>query len=342
MHRSISPFALGATLYMPVIHPYILDIIIHNKIPGLRSIVLCLEDALAEEDVDSGLSNLRRILNFLMEKDRNRAREPLVFIRPRNLVMGEIIATWANINQIDGFVAPKARPGHMAKWFRAVAGTSLYLMPTLETKEMLDPTAIRDFRDELLSFERNRILALRIGGNDLLSCLGLRRIRSMTLYDGPLGNVVSTLVGMLAPYGFALTSPVFEIIDDPKAMAEEIRRDIAFGLVGKTAIHPSQVSTINSGFSVSMMDVRAAGEILRNDAPAVFKMNGAMSEPSTHRAWAANIMERVKYFGIAEPDVQKIQKIEIRHPDLPQILVAVEPSQTPSPLPLAKLEKTAL
>ena len=46
-----SPYALGATLYMPATRPDILDMVSGEKIQGLRSLVLCLEDAVAAADV---------------------------------------------------------------------------------------------------------------------------------------------------------------------------------------------------------------------------------------------------------------------------------------------------
>ena len=51
-----SPYALGATLYMPATRPDILDMVSGEKIQGLRSLVLCLEDAVAATDVQQALN----------------------------------------------------------------------------------------------------------------------------------------------------------------------------------------------------------------------------------------------------------------------------------------------
>ncbi|MEZ7186179.1 HpcH/HpaI aldolase/citrate lyase family protein, partial [Pseudomonas aeruginosa] len=51
--KAISPFALGATLYMPATRDDILDVVFGMKIPELRSLVVCLEDAVAAIDVES-------------------------------------------------------------------------------------------------------------------------------------------------------------------------------------------------------------------------------------------------------------------------------------------------
>jgi len=301
MIRKISPYALGATLYMPALHPDIGEVIAGRKIGGVSSIVLCLEDALGENDVEAGLNNLRTVLDVMAEEPREPGQRPLVFVRPRNLAMAGVMGDWKGIDLVDGFVAPKVRPGNVAAWMESLAGTDLLLMPTLETAEMLDPVAVREFRDELLANQPERVLALRIGGNDLMSCMGLRRTRGATLYEGPMLYAISMLVSLLAPAGFSLTSPVCEIIDDVDLLARELEGDLRFGLVGKTAIHPSQVDPIQAAFRVTPRDHAVATRILAEDAPAVFKQDGVMQEPATHLAWARKTMERAAEYGIAGP-----------------------------------------
>lgn len=52
----VSPFALGATLYMPATRPDLLAVMGGIKLPGLRSLVICLEDAIAESDTAVALA----------------------------------------------------------------------------------------------------------------------------------------------------------------------------------------------------------------------------------------------------------------------------------------------
>lgn len=301
--RIASPYALGATLYIPALHEAIPDIVSGRKYPGLKSVALCLEDALREDDVERGLANLETVLGGLAQQPHG---GPRIFVRPRNVGMAAAMAAWPGIARIDGFIAPKVRPGGLGVWIRAVAGTDLLLMPTLETREMLDAVAVREFRDELLAHDPARILALRIGGNDLMGCLGLRRTRGVTLYEGPLLYTISMLVGILSPAGFAMTAPVCEIIDDDETLRAEARHDVAFGLVGKAAIHPRQIAPIEQAFAVSAPDFEAARQILAEDAAAVFKLDGAMCEASTHRPWADRILQRAEFYGVAEPDLHSV------------------------------------
>ena len=57
MDKRLSPWRLGATLYMPATRTDIADAILNNKISGLRSLVICLEDAVSEIDIPTALRN---------------------------------------------------------------------------------------------------------------------------------------------------------------------------------------------------------------------------------------------------------------------------------------------
>ncbi|MGJ3262110.1 MAG: HpcH/HpaI aldolase/citrate lyase family protein [Salinarimonas sp.] len=304
----LDPLALGATLYLPATRSDIRAVAGGEKLPGLRSIVLCLEDAVAETDIGDALVNLRGLLAALEEATARTSpltpphapAAPLLFVRPRSLAMAAEIAALPGAERLTGLVAPKVRPGEVAAWVAALGGRDLLLMPTLETAEVFDPSAMRDLRDELVAEARGRVLALRIGGNDLLACLGLRRMPGETLYEGPLGPLVAQLVGLMLPAGFALTAPVFDIVRDPATLAREAARDVAFGLCGKTAIHPMQVPIIHAAYAVSAEDLASARAILAEDARAVFQHHGAMCEPVVHRAWARRVVSRAALYGVAE------------------------------------------
>ena len=171
-------------------------------------------------------------------------------------------------------------------------------MPTLETAEVFSDSEMQQLR---AVFEgpgvRHRILCLRIGGNDLLALLGLRRPRGMTIYRTPLGPVIARLVTTFRPWGFALTAPVFEYLDLPELLDQEVLEDLAHGMVGKTAIHPTQIAPIEQHYQVRPQDLAVARAILDDASPAVFRMNDAMCEVATHRAWAERLVEQSHRFG---------------------------------------------
>jgi len=155
-----------------------------------------------------------------------------------------------------------------------------------------------ELRDALLELLSDRIIALRIGGNDLMGCLGLRRPCGLTLYDTPMSFVIAMLAGVMGASGFHLTAPVFEKISEESLLKKELALDVAHGLVGKTAIHPKQVAIIHEALKVSQSDYHSAKAILGDSAPAVFKFQDTMCEPATHLKWAKNTLERAKWHGI--------------------------------------------
>ncbi len=293
-----SPYSLGATLYMPALRSDILDAVFRKKLPQLRSLVVCLEDAVAEVDVQMALQKLHLLLTNIEQCGGRLNKGPLLFVRPRNAAMAAELNDWPLIKHIDGFVLPKLGLSNLSVWSAAVTNPHLLLMPTLETAEVFNPSAMVELGLALQSTLQNRVLALRIGGNDLLGCLGLRRNPKTTLYDTPMGYAIPMLVSVMGAQGFALTAPVFEQLATPELLEAELELDIAHGLVGKTAIHPSQINIIQHSLRVSLDDLNSANVLLSDSAPAVFKHNGAMCEPATHLKWAANTLQRAKWYGV--------------------------------------------
>ncbi len=296
--NTLSPFSLGATLYMPATRHDIVDVVLNNKIPGLRSLVICLEDAVSEIDVPLALRNLHPITDRLASAGYHSA-QPVVFIRPRDADMGDYLTQHYNLKGIAGLVLPKFTHASLERWVTILNGSHLYWMPTLETEEVFDVVQMRELALALSEHAcRDRILALRIGGNDLMNILALRRSRDSTLYDGPMGYVIKMLVSVFGARNFSLTAPVCELIDNASMLEQELRQDIEHGMVGKTAIHPCQIALIHQALMVSQTDHQDALRIM-NSNQAVFKHNGAMCEPATHKRWANSIMIRSQFFGVS-------------------------------------------
>ena len=307
MTRRLSPWNLGASLYMPATRTDITDAIISNKISGLRSLIICLEDAVSEADIPQALENLQGILAALTAEKQRAGNQnwPLVFIRPRHPEMGLWLREYCDLSAVDGLVLPKFTQKTLPVWWQVVKNTPLCMMPTLETEEVCDVVQMRELAQVLKSHPcHDKIIALRIGGNDLMNVISLRRPRHLTLYDGPMGYVIKMLVSVFAPHDFAMTAPVCEHIDDHDVMTRELALDIAHGLVGKTAIHPNQVAVIEQALRVSADEHADALRIL-NSTQAVFKSQGAMCEPATHRRWASAILARARVYGIAQRKIDE-------------------------------------
>lgn len=290
----LDAYQLGASLYVPATHPKLDTVLGGREHLALKSVIVCTEDAVADHELDSALLRLQEVL----------ASMPTVpgllrFVRVRNpAVMGQVLAMPGS-ERLDGFVLPKITLRTLPLYTDLLRGDHHRLMPTLETAEVFEPDAMRALRSALLRPElRERVLALRIGGNDLLRVLDMRRPRHGTLYDTPLGALLAQLVLIFRPYGFALTAPVFDYLDDDPLLAEEVRRDIAYGFCGKTAIHPAQISTIETVFKVKAVEIEAARRLLEPNCPAVFKLGGAMYEAAVHGPWAQRLLMRAMHYGV--------------------------------------------
>jgi citrate lyase beta subunit len=286
---------LGASLYVPANHRNLAGIANGERLPEARSLILCLEDAVADRDLSWAMFNLSMVLANL------RTDIPVErYVRVRNPDVLARVLAMPGAERLDGFVLPKITRHNFDGYFRLVRDTGHVLMPTIETAEAFDDAEMRLLR---AVFEapgvRHRILALRIGGNDLLALLGLRRPRGMTIYRTPLGPVIARLVTTFRPYGFVLTAPVFEYLDLPDLLDQEVNEDLAHGMVGKTAIHPTQIAPIERHYQVRPQDLAVARAILDQSAPAVFRMDDAMCEVATHRAWAERMIEQSHRFGAA-------------------------------------------
>lgn len=294
-----SQLHLGASMYVPATMDIDTLVAVANgeKYPNLRSVIFCTEDAVRGEELHNALRNLKHALPRIRY-----GSGPAIFIRARNPdVMARCIRT-PGIENVEGFVLPKITANNIGDYLTQLTDKDNFcLMPTLETREVFDATEMSRLRQLLMTDSRakDRILCLRIGGNDLMNCLGIRRPFKYTIYDTAIGGLIARLAGEFIPYGFGLTSPVSEIVcpEFMDVFQRELELDLLHGLIGKTAIHPSQIDVIHSAYAVSREDYDEAIKIVDPAAPAVFKPGRRMCEPTTHRTWATNIITRANIYG---------------------------------------------
>lgn len=285
--------ALGATLYLPGTRQQLAPIALGQRYDKLRSAVICLEDSIRPDEVPAAMTNVAGLLEALPGDGSG----PMLFIRPRDPAMLEALLRLEGIDRVEGFVIPKATADSLPDYLACPLLDRHRLMPTLETREIFDPAEVRRLRDQLLAIQP-RVLAIRIGGNDLLQTLGARRSTVRTLYEGPLAATVAGLAAAFAPYGFFLSAPVFEHFESEALLREEVERDIEHGLLTKTVIHPGQIAIVEAAYAVSRGELAEARAILAPDSPAVFAVSGSMCEPATHRLWALTIVRRAEIFGV--------------------------------------------
>jgi citrate lyase beta subunit len=289
----LEPTNLGASLYVPVTHPDLASIAASEKLTEVRSIIFCTEDAVAPRDLATGMFNLAKALDSLRPSGHRQ-----FFVRVRSPEILKQVLTMPGIAQLNGFVLPKVTADNLDFYLDLLSPYPHCVMPTLETREVFNEAAMQDLLRLIdKPNRRERILCLRIGGNDLLAQLRMRRPRNRTIYETPIGYTIARLATTFIPYGFSLSAPVFEHLDDEQTLINEIEIDLNHGLVGKTAIHPSQISLIEGHYRVRQQDLDAAMCILSPDAAGVFKLHQSMCEPATLRPWAKSVLNAARCFG---------------------------------------------
>ena len=289
---AIRAVELGATLYIPVQHPRLAEILAGAN-PDLRSVVICLEDSLHEADVGAAQAVFCATLRAL-----DAAPPQLIaYARPRNPAMLSWMQAQPGIARLAGFVLPKITTGNLGEWLARLDGEAHGIMPTIESAEAFDRPALTRMARALQPLG-SRVHAVRIGGNDILNILGVRRSRVRTAYDGPLGLAIATMASVFLPEGLALSAPVFEHYAQSDLLREEVARDLEHGLLTKTAIHPVQVGIIHEALRPSATEAEEARAILAREAQAVFGHGGSMCEPTTHARWAAGVLDRIRVHGL--------------------------------------------
>mgnify|MGYP004526493839 CR=1 FL=1 len=284
---------LGASLYVPALNENLTRCVLGAD-PNLRSMIVCLEDSTRDDEVDRAERTFAQVLSICAR----RPSLPFVYVRPRDPDMLGRMLKMPGIGYVDGFVLPKVTSAGIGVWLGLLERSQHSFMPTIEGLEAFDRLALSAIRDQLQS-HAGRVTAVRIGGNDILGLLGVRRSRSRTAYDGPLGDAVRNIASVFLPAGMAVAAPVFEHYAALDVLLAELELDIEHGLLTKTAIHPKQIQVIQDAYRPTAVQLSEACAILAETADAVFGLHGSMCEPATHRRWAENIVQRAQVHGVA-------------------------------------------
>ncbi len=219
--RTLLANALGATLYVPGIRDDLARAITRRAAEGVRSMVVDLEDAVADQHVDQAVENVTKALIEL----GGAPQQTLLFVRVRTPEhIREIIdGIGQSTCALTGFVLPKFSAATGARFLGEILSASerigerLFAMPVLETPDVL----YRESRDDalsairdLLNQYRDMVLALRLGATDLCGLYGIRRDRDLTIYHvGVVAELISEVVNHLGRAdgtGYTIAGPVWE------------------------------------------------------------------------------------------------------------------------------------
>ncbi|GLW62888.1 ATP/GTP-binding protein [Actinomadura rubrobrunea] len=230
--------ALGATLYCPATRPSLADDIVKAARKGVASMVVCLEDAIADADVAEAEANAVAALRRLHDgwagpgedspgdpRGLRDADIPLLFVRVRAAEqIGDLVDRLGPAaDLVSGFVLPKFTAAAGGAFLDALEDTAartglrLLAMPVIESREAIHRETRADMLQDvarLLAKHRERVLAVRLGAADLSAAYGLRRPPDLTIYDiRPVADVISDVVNILGRAdgtGYVVTGPVWE------------------------------------------------------------------------------------------------------------------------------------
>lgn len=326
--------AVGGLLYIPGIRRDIARIILSGKIRDLSAMVICLEDSVGDLDLDGAVelvaTQLRQLEEGLEAGLLSADHLPLLFIRVRNGAMLEEMADLMVRHSpiLTGVILPKATPQTL-EWALAItqdihrqARDPFYLMPVLESEELIYPAHRGEFLHELrvrADKGRERILNIRVGATDLCGLYGIRRGVETPIYSIP--TVAGCIADVVRVFAFqdhyTVSGPVWEyyrqtsqVRQTSQALADgqwaeirgllrEVSLDRQNGLCGKTCIHPSQLLPVQAGSVVSLDDYQDAMAILGNGAGVqAGGRKNKMNETKPHTLWAKKTLRQAGIFGV--------------------------------------------
>lgn len=243
--KEILAYALGATLYMPATRPNIHQDLLSKKHSGLTSMVICLEDAIGDDEVELAETLLVNELYTLSEEmGKGLLLEddlPLIFIRIRDYE--QLLRLKSRIrkglNLLTGIVIPKFSPSQGKLILQEVKslnedGYRLYALPILETKRVIE---IETRLDELMAIKEltdqyeDLILNIRIGATDFCGLYGIRRNSDTTVYDiAVIRDCISDIVNVFlrSDHPYVISGPVWEYFSSKDRLLKPQLRQTPF------------------------------------------------------------------------------------------------------------------
>jgi citrate lyase subunit beta/citryl-CoA lyase len=263
----------------------------HVKAAGIPAdeLIFDLEDSVTESNKEAARRQLAESLATEQYKDRTvavRVNHPSTEWFERDLQAA------AECDRVDSIVVPKVASRKEIEFVEqrlAVFGRRLGLEPQIETAPGLQQAA------DIAAASPN-IEALHFGPLDMAASIGMPIAGSTMDDDVYVICLFHVLVAARASGEQAIDGP-YPAIGDRTGFQKAVRRAARLGYDGKWAIHPNQVSSINTSFTPKKADQQRAQSILdayskavSADAGAVV-LDGEMIDEATVR-WARATMSR--------------------------------------------------
>lgn len=313
-------YSVGALLYCPANKENLSESVINEKFGKKYSLALCLEDAINDNFVEEAEKQLIITIKKIYKSlEKKQFYVPKIFIRVRN--HNQISKLYSSFEEekeiITGFIVPKFSLNNSNEYIKSISkinensSKKVFLMPIYENSSIINLCTryeiLYKLKDELSQIEE-LVLNIRVGGNDLCHNFGFRRHSDESIHKiKPISDIFSDIITV---YGtdYIVSGPVWEYYSGnnwENGLIQEIKDDKLCGFIGKTVIHPNQISVVNDAYKIKQTDYEDAKSILnwncKNDNYVLgSKSNERMNEYKTHTNWARKILFLADEFGVED------------------------------------------
>lgn len=319
MDQMKEKYSVGALLYSPALNGKIAGAVENGKFGNCYSLALCLEDTIADNSVGLAEEQLEQTLKELHQAHAKRTFYlPKIFIRVRSceqlLRLDDRLRAYDQV--LCGYIFPKYTLSNADDYNRAMvqinakAGKRIYMMPILESRDIISYETRRDVLMNLkkkIDSVKDYVLNVRVGGNDFSNEFAARRHYDETIYDIlPIAQLLGEILTIFSR-DYVVSGPVWEFFSSDneewkKGMQREMKLDKLNGFIGKTVIHPKQINVVNEALKVSRKDYEDAKEILNWDENGLQVGKSfageRMNEVKTHINWALKTITLAEIYGI--------------------------------------------
>lgn len=312
-------YSVGALLYSPALNNKVADAVINEKYCKPYSLAICLEDTISDNSVELAERQLKSTLKKISQEHSGKSFYlPKLFIRVRScdqlIRLYSELAEWADI--ITGFIFPKYTLSNADSYNEAMkdinygSSKTVYMMPILESRDIVEysdrHTILTDLKGKIDSV-KDYVLNVRVGGNDFSNEFAARRHYDETIYDIlPIAQLLGDILTVFSRE-YVVSGPVWEFFSSDNeewkmGLRNELKLDRLNGFIGKTVIHPKQISVVNEALKVPHKDYEDAKEILNWDESGLQVGKSfageRMNEVKTHINWAYKTMTLAEIYGV--------------------------------------------
>ncbi len=222
---------------MPATRSEVAQEIKNGKHEGLTTVILDLEDAIGDQQVEQAEESLAQQLLLLLSYVRtgmmSEQQLPLLFVRVRSVEQLERLlnSLGETLALLTGFVLPKFSSDNGRAYFALIAEYNrtmhtgagdasrtpvLYGLPILESSKIIyretrwkELLAIKEILDEVQEY----VLNVRIGATDFSSLYGLRRSPDITIYEiAVIRDCIADIINLFGRVDsdYVVSGPVWE------------------------------------------------------------------------------------------------------------------------------------